>query len=274
MTRSGDAHKFTRGLARLAAARGVDFRYQTKVLSLATAAGRVTAVDTDRGPIRGDAYVLAAGSYSPLLLKPLGIALPVYPAKGYSVTIPIGEAGVAPVVALIDDEFKMVYARLGDRLRIAGTAEFTGYDASVNETPRAVPPRQGGRAVSRLRRYRPRRVLGRAQAVDARRHAGDRPHPLPQPVPQHRPRHPRLDHGLRLRPPRRRPGPGPRPPTSPSPASPSTASAEPFFKADMQGEVAARNSRRRIPPDGGIEYRHNTIRGGPMRAYPLDAYTH
>jgi D-amino-acid dehydrogenase len=77
--------------------------------------------------------VLALGSYSPFLLKPLGVALPVYPGKGYSVTIPIdGHAG-APVVSLIDDEFKMVYSRLGDRLRVAGTAEFAGWDASVTE---------------------------------------------------------------------------------------------------------------------------------------------
>lgn len=131
---SGDAHAFTRGLARIAADRGVDFRYTTRVLSLALDGDRVNAVETDHGSVAGDAFVLAAGSYAPLLLKPLGIALPVYPAKGYSVTVPVGGAGdTAPTVALIDDEFKMVYARLGDRLRIAGTAEFVGYDTSVDE---------------------------------------------------------------------------------------------------------------------------------------------
>ena len=130
---SGDAHAFTRGLARLAAERGVDFRYGTKVLSLAATGDRIKAVETDRGTIAGEAFVLATGSYSPLLLKPLGIALPVYPAKGYSVTVPVGAGDAAPTVALIDDEFKMVYARLGDRLRIAGTAEFAGYDTSVDE---------------------------------------------------------------------------------------------------------------------------------------------
>ena len=130
---SGDAQAFTRGLARLAADRGVHFRYATTVQSLTAAGERIKTIETDHGPIAGDAFVLCAGSYSPLLLKPLGLALPVYPAKGYSVTIPIGADHVAPTVGLIDDEFKMVYARLGDRLRIAGTAEFTGYDASVDE---------------------------------------------------------------------------------------------------------------------------------------------
>jgi D-amino-acid dehydrogenase len=129
---SGDAHAFTRGLARIAAERGVDFRYGTKVLSLAAVGDRIKAVETDQGRLTGDAFVLTAGSYSPLLLKPLGIALPVYPAKGYSVTIPVGGGHIAPTVPLIEDEFKMVYARLGDRLRIAGTAEFAGYDTSID----------------------------------------------------------------------------------------------------------------------------------------------
>ncbi len=70
---------------------------------------------------------------SPLVLKSLGLKLPVYPAKGYSVTIPIGDHDEAPSVSLIDDEFKIVYSRLNDRLRVAGTAEFTGYDDSVTE---------------------------------------------------------------------------------------------------------------------------------------------
>ncbi|MFO1128214.1 MAG: D-amino acid dehydrogenase [Rhodospirillales bacterium] len=130
---SGDAHAFTRGLAALAAGRGVRFLYGTRVHAITGSGDRVTAVETDAGRITGDAYVLAAGSYSPLLLAPLGLRLPIYPAKGYSVTVPVGIGTGAPTVALIDDEFKMVYSRLGDRLRIAGTAEFTGYDTAINE---------------------------------------------------------------------------------------------------------------------------------------------
>ena len=82
--------------------------------------------------IRGDAYVLAMGSLSPLYAKPLGIDLPIYPAKGYSVTMPVKDPTYAHQVSLTDDEFKLVFSRLGDRLRIAGTAEFNGYDRDLN----------------------------------------------------------------------------------------------------------------------------------------------
>jgi D-amino-acid dehydrogenase len=130
---SGDAHMFTVELARLCAERGVAFEYETEVTRLIPEGERIVAADTRRGSISGDCFVLACGSYSPLLLRPLGIHLPVYPAKGYSVTLPVGNGSAAPVVSLIDDEYKMVYSRLGDRLRVAGTAEFTGYDTRINK---------------------------------------------------------------------------------------------------------------------------------------------
>ena len=130
---SGDAHLFTRRLSEVGAALGVDFRFGVVVRRLIATGGRITGVETDEGRLDADAVVLALGSYTPLLLRPLGLALPVYPAKGYSVTIPVATEGSAPSVSLIDDEFKMVYSRLGDRLRVAGTAEFAGYDASVRE---------------------------------------------------------------------------------------------------------------------------------------------
>jgi D-amino-acid dehydrogenase len=130
---SGDAHTFAVRLAELCAGLGVDFRWGRAIRHLRTSGRSIAGAETDGGDIGADAFVLALGSYSPLLLKPLGVALPVYPGKGYSVTIPIdGHAG-APVVSLIDDEFKMVYSRLGERLRVAGTAEFAGWDASVTE---------------------------------------------------------------------------------------------------------------------------------------------
>lgn len=134
---SGDAHKFTLALASHTEALGAVFRYGTTVEGIVVDGERVGALATSDGRYTADAYVVAAGSYTPLLLERLRIRLPVYPAKGYSVTIPLaGGAHAAPMVSLIDDEFKMVYSRLGDRLRAAGTAEFAGYDDSVSE-PRA-----------------------------------------------------------------------------------------------------------------------------------------
>jgi D-amino-acid dehydrogenase len=86
---------------------------------------------TDKGEMTADAYVLACGSYSPLLLRPLGIRLPVYPVKGYSATIDIGNDAAAPVGTLTDVSYKVVVTRLGGKLRGAGTAELTGYDLSL-----------------------------------------------------------------------------------------------------------------------------------------------
>jgi D-amino-acid dehydrogenase len=82
--------------------------------------------------IRGDAYVLALGSISPLLAAPIGLRLPIYPAKGYSVTMPVKDEAAAHQVSLTDDEYKLVFSRFGNRLRIAGTAEFNGYDRDLN----------------------------------------------------------------------------------------------------------------------------------------------
>jgi D-amino-acid dehydrogenase len=134
---SGDAHRFTRALADAAAARGVEFRYRTRIERLVRGGGRHLAGALVDGPdgqelLTADAYVVALGSYSPLLLRPLGIRLPVYPAKGYSATIPLGPDSQAPTVSLTDDERRLVFSRLGDRLRVAGTAEFNGYDLELN----------------------------------------------------------------------------------------------------------------------------------------------
>jgi D-amino-acid dehydrogenase len=133
---SGDAHKFTQGLARRCAEQGVTFRYGLTVEQLATAGGQIAGVvvEGEKGGelLTADAYVVAMGSYSPLLLKPIGVHLPVYPAKGYSATIPLSEASIAPTVSLTDDEHKLVFSRLGQRLRVAGTAEFNGYNLDLN----------------------------------------------------------------------------------------------------------------------------------------------
>lgn len=131
---SGDAYKFTQDLARLAAARGVQFRYGSSVARIETAGGRVNRVRLATGEaIEADAYVMALGSYSPLLLRPIGVLIPVYPLKGYSITIALAEGAVAPHISLSDVGHKLVMSRLGDRLRVAGTAELTGYNTAINE---------------------------------------------------------------------------------------------------------------------------------------------
>jgi len=133
---SGDAHRFTSALASRLEDRGVHFRYGQQVAGIDAAGGRVRAVRLANGEaLAADAFVVALGSYTPLLLRPLGISLPVYPAKGYSITIPLAPETTAPAVSLTDDGAKLVFSRLGQRLRVAGTAEFTGYDTALN-TPR------------------------------------------------------------------------------------------------------------------------------------------
>jgi D-amino-acid dehydrogenase len=158
---SGDAHRFTRELARLAAARGVAFQFGTAVEALEAAGGRIVALRTHDGTrLTADAYVVSLGSYSPLLLKPLGIRIPVYPLKGYSITLALGpdEHAAAPSVSLTDEAHKIVISRLGNRLRAAGTAELAGYDTSVNEVRCAA-------IVRRMRELFPR--LAAAPAVDS-----------------------------------------------------------------------------------------------------------
>jgi len=133
---SGDAHLFTQQLARMALARGVTFRYGTTVQAIESKGERVTGVTVrDSGErIEADAFVVALGSYSPLLCAPLRIRMPVYPLKGYSITIPLTpeQEAAAPSVSLTDEAHKIVISRLGNRLRGAGTAELTGYDDAVN----------------------------------------------------------------------------------------------------------------------------------------------
>jgi D-amino-acid dehydrogenase len=132
---SGDAHRFTAELARHAAARGVVFRFDTRIDAIEATGGQVVGIRLHNGQrLAADAYVVSLGSYSPLLLAPLGIRIPVYPLKGYSITLPLGpkEAAAAPSVSLTDEAFKIVISRLGNRLRAAGTAELTGYDTAVN----------------------------------------------------------------------------------------------------------------------------------------------
>ena len=136
---SGNALLFTQRLAQRCVDAGVEFLFDARISALQT--GRdgnlrnivLQTADGDIEALAAQAYVVACGSYSPPLLAPLGIRIPVYPAKGYSATVPLSADSVAPQVAMTDDGHKIVFARLGQRLRIAGTAEFNGYNIELNE---------------------------------------------------------------------------------------------------------------------------------------------
>ena len=134
---TGDCQIFTTRLAALAEARGVTFRWGVTVQALRAEAGRITGVETDRGPVTADAYVLAMGPHSAALARPLGIRLPIYPMKGYSLTLPIVDESRAPQSTVMDETYKIAITRLGDRIRVGGLAEIAGYDLSLNERRKA-----------------------------------------------------------------------------------------------------------------------------------------
>ena len=125
---SGDCRKFTVELARRAAGQGVQFLASTRIERLVREGDRVTGVITSAGELDADTYVLALGSYSPYFMSRLGVRLPVYPVKGYSMTLPVADDPNAPQGAVLDETYKTVVTRLGDRIRVAGTAELAGYD--------------------------------------------------------------------------------------------------------------------------------------------------
>ncbi len=129
---TGDCFKFTNSLAEMAAAAGVQFRYGVEINGLVQTQGRIEAVQTSAGQIAGDAFVLAMGSYSPMLAAPLGMRLPVYPVKGYSITVPIVDATRAPVSTVMDETHKIAITRLGDRIRVGGMAEISGFDNTLH----------------------------------------------------------------------------------------------------------------------------------------------
>jgi len=126
---SGDARLFTCNLAAWSQAhQGVAYRFGTEVLGLDASGDRVTRVVTDRGYLPADAVVLCLGCDSPLLARRLGVSLPIYPVKGYSVTLPVGARNAAPRIGGVDEENLVAWSRLGERLRVTSTAEFSGYD--------------------------------------------------------------------------------------------------------------------------------------------------
>lgn len=128
---SGDAHLFCRALAKQAAAAGVCFEFNASVDRLLQRGGRFHAVESAGRTHTAEACVVAAGSFSAHLLRSVGVRLPVQPVKGYSLTIPLDDWPQAPRVPVIDEHFHAAACPLGDRLRIAGTAEFAGFDANL-----------------------------------------------------------------------------------------------------------------------------------------------
>ncbi len=133
---TGDCFLFTNRLAEMAAAQGVTFRWNTRIDALGVEGGRITTVRTAAGELKADAVVMALGSFSPLLLRPLGIRIPVYPVKGYSITVPITDAACAPESTIMDETHKVAVTRLGDRIRVGGTAELAGFSTALREPRR------------------------------------------------------------------------------------------------------------------------------------------
>lgn len=130
---SGDACLFTRRLGEMAAEQGVRFELRTTVQRLELKRGAIHRIMTSHGVRQADCYVLAAGVDAPLLARPLGIRLPIRPVKGYSASLAVAGCPGVPQVPIIDERHKVVMTQLGERLRIAGTAEFAGYDYTIRE---------------------------------------------------------------------------------------------------------------------------------------------
>lgn len=130
--RTGDCRMFTMALADKTAELGATFHYGQKIRLIQTRGDEVTGVLTENlGRVEGDAYVCALGSYGPKLLGPIEIRLPVYPVKGYSVTLPVADDAYAPQSTIMDETHKVAITRLGDRIRVAGTAEIAGYSGRL-----------------------------------------------------------------------------------------------------------------------------------------------
>lgn len=128
---TGDCFKFTNALAEIARGLGVEFRTEVTIERLATEGGRIRSVVTSAGEFEADAFVAALGSYTPAMLKTLGLRIPVIPVKGYSITVPIVDEAKAPVSTVMDETYKTGITRLGDRIRVGGTAEIAGFNLDL-----------------------------------------------------------------------------------------------------------------------------------------------
>jgi D-amino-acid dehydrogenase len=134
---TGDCGLFTARLAVVAAALGARFSYNTEPYQFSSEGTSVTGAMTSRGPRVADAYVMALGSHGPAAVSDLGLKLPVYPVKGYSLTIPVVNDAAAPVSTVMDETYKTATTRMGDRIRVGGTAELGGFDMSLRPSRRA-----------------------------------------------------------------------------------------------------------------------------------------
>jgi D-amino-acid dehydrogenase len=134
---TGDCRKFTVQLAELARLLGVTFRFGVSLRRLVSQGARIVGIETASDLYTADRYVAALGSYSPLILRQLGLSVPIIPVKGYSITLPITNAAGAPLSTVMDETYKVAITRLGDRIRAGGTAELAGYDTGLSENRRA-----------------------------------------------------------------------------------------------------------------------------------------
>ncbi|MFK0691801.1 D-amino acid dehydrogenase [Mesorhizobium sp. IMUNJ 23033] len=133
---TGDCKMFTDRMAELCVARGVTFEYGTTISYIVRTRNRIKHINTDKGGRSADAYVMAMGSYSAQFMRKVKRPIPVYPVKGYSITVPIKDADAAPVSTVMDETYKVAITRLGDRIRVGGTAEISGFDLRLHETRR------------------------------------------------------------------------------------------------------------------------------------------
>ena len=133
---TGDCFKFTNRLAEMATALGVRFRHGTRIDRLEAQGGRITGVHTSVGEMKAEHVVMALGSFSAPMLKRIGLRIPVYPVKGYSITVPITDPKGAPESTIMDETHKVAVTRLGDRIRVGGTAELAGYSTQLREARR------------------------------------------------------------------------------------------------------------------------------------------
>ncbi len=127
---SGDARMFSVSLARMCQAKGAEFHFDTPVEAIVADGDRIERVVTGQGDMRADMYVLSLGCHSPHAVRSIGVNLPIYPVKGYSVTLPVGPEKIAPDIGGVDEDNLVAYCRMGDRMRITATAEFAGYSTS------------------------------------------------------------------------------------------------------------------------------------------------
>ena len=135
---TGDCFKFTNALSAKCRELGVGFTFDTTITGLDIESGRARGVFlVGQERVDADAVIVALGSYSPLLLRPYGIALPVYPVKGYSLTVPIVDPLRSPESTVMDETYKIAITRLGDRIRVGGMAEISGYNGTLRPARRS-----------------------------------------------------------------------------------------------------------------------------------------